>query len=156
MSCKYSLFLQLYCIKVLNLFHAKSGTYPKTPQFAHHTGTVGNNFNFFKRTRSHWRVTDLETFFSKKFDVLPSEPWLLFWKTDFYIKFRMTSGIAKYALCHHEGTEPARWPSCAFQMKCEKIECLHNLEIPKLHLPKKYKMERANLTIEGICAYCNP
>jgi Fur family ferric uptake transcriptional regulator len=68
------------------------------------------------------------------------------------------SGIAKYALCHHEGTEHTHDDHHVhFKCKkCEKIECLHNLEIPKLHLPKKYKMEHANLLIEGICAYCNP
>ena len=67
------------------------------------------------------------------------------------------SGIAKYAICHHEGSEHTHDDhhvhfKC---LKCERIECLHNLEIPKLQLPRKYKMENANLLIEGICGICN-
>jgi hypothetical protein len=32
---------------------------------------------------------------------------------------------------------------------------MHGIEIPKLHLPKKYSMENVNLLIEGICAVCH-
>ncbi len=67
------------------------------------------------------------------------------------------SGVAKYALCKHDGTEHNHDDhhvhfKC---LKCDKIECLHDTEIPKLHLPKKYVMEHANLLIEGVCAECN-
>ena len=87
---------------------------------------------FFQTNKIALTHADLETFFSKKFDRVTIYRTLTsFLENGLLHKIPDDSGIAK-------------------------IECLHNLEIPKLHLPKKYKMEHANLLIEGICAYCNP
>ena len=114
---------------------------------------------FFHTNKNALTHADLETFFSKKFDRVTIYRTLTsFLENGPLHKIPDDSGIAKYALCHHEGTEHTHDDHHVhFKCKkCEKIECLHNLEIPKLHLPKKYKMEHANLLIEGICAYCNP
>ncbi|HOY41828.1 MAG TPA: transcriptional repressor [Chitinophagales bacterium] len=114
---------------------------------------------FFQTNKIALTHADLETFFSKKFDRVTIYRTLTsFLENGLLHKIPDDSGIAKYALCHHEGTEHTHDDHHVhFKCKkCEKIECLHNLEIPKLHLPKKYKMEHANLLIEGICAYCNP
>jgi len=114
---------------------------------------------FFQTNKNALTHADLETFFSKKFDRVTIYRTLTsFLENGLLHKIPDDSGIAKYALCHHEGTEHTHDDHHVhFKCKkCEKIECLHNLEIPKLHLPEKYKMEHANLLIEGICAYCNP
>ncbi|MEM0938648.1 MAG: transcriptional repressor [Bacteroidota bacterium] len=37
---------------------------------------------------------------------------------------------------------------------CGQIECLVDREIPKVIIPKGYKMEGINLIVDGICAEC--
>ncbi len=113
---------------------------------------------FFQTNKNALTHADLETFFAKKFDRVTIYRTLTsFLENGLLHKIPDDSGIAKYALCHHEGTEHTHDDHHVhFKCKkCEKIECLHSLEIPKLHLPKKYKMENANLLIEGICSVCN-
>ncbi len=113
---------------------------------------------FFQTNKNALTHADLETFFAKKFDRVTIYRTLTsFLENGLLHKIPDDSGIAKYALCHHEGTAHTHDDHHVhFKCKkCEKIECLHSLEIPKLQLPKKYKMENANLLIEGICAVCN-
>lgn len=113
---------------------------------------------FFQANRNALTHSDLEHYFAKKFDRVTIYRTLTsFLDNGLLHKIPDDSGIAKYALCQHEGIEHTHDDhhvhfKCT---KCEKIECLHSLEIPKLHLPRKYKMEHANLLIEGICAVCN-
>lgn len=67
------------------------------------------------------------------------------------------SNIAKYALCKHT--------SCAHNhednhvhfkcVACEKVECLHQINIPYFKLPKNYSVSSTNLLIEGKCSSCN-
>ena len=113
---------------------------------------------FFQNNKNALTHADLELFFEKKFDrVTIYRTLTTFLDNGLLHKIPDDSGIAKYALCHHEGVEHTHDDHHVhFKCKkCEKIECMHTLEIPKLHLPKKYKMENANLLIEGICAVCN-
>jgi Fur family transcriptional regulator, ferric uptake regulator len=115
--------------------------------------------NYFQDQKKALSHADLELHFQKNFDRVTIYRTLTsFLEKGLLHKIPDDSGIAKYAICHHEGIEHDHDDhhvhfKCR---KCEKIECLHNLEIPKLHLPKRYKMENANLLIEGICAVCNP
>jgi Fur family ferric uptake transcriptional regulator len=114
--------------------------------------------DFFQNKKSALTHGDLEQYFDKKFDRVTIYRTLTsFLENGLLHKIPDDSGVAKYALCHHEGIEHTHDDHHVhFKCKkCEKIECLHSLEIPKLHLPKKYKMENANLLIEGICAVCN-
>ncbi|MCC6584989.1 MAG: transcriptional repressor [Chitinophagales bacterium] len=113
---------------------------------------------FFQTNKNALTHADLEAYFAKKFDRVTIYRTLTsFLENGLLHKIPDDSGIAKYALCHHEGTEHTHDDHHVhFKCKkCEKIECLHTLEIPKLQLPRKYKMENANLLIEGICAVCN-
>ena len=113
---------------------------------------------FFQSNKNALTHADLEAYFAKKFDRVTIYRTLTsFLENGLLHKIPVDSGIAKYALCHHEGTEHTHDDHHVhFKCKkCAKIECLHTLEIPKLQLPRKYKMENANLLIEGICAVCN-
>ena len=113
---------------------------------------------FFQTNKNALTHADLEAYFAKKFDRVTIYRTLTsFLENGLLHKIPDDSGIAKYALCHHEGTEHTHDDHHVhFKCKkCAKIECLHTLEIPKLQLPRKYKMENANLLIEGICAVCN-
>jgi Fur family ferric uptake transcriptional regulator len=113
---------------------------------------------YFQGNKNALTHADLENHFAKKFDRVTIYRTLTsFLENGLLHKIPDDSGVAKYALCHHEGIEHTHDDhhvhfKCR---KCERIECLHALEIPKLHLPRKYKMENANLLIEGICAICN-
>ncbi|HNY54530.1 MAG TPA: transcriptional repressor [Chitinophagales bacterium] len=114
--------------------------------------------HFFQSNKNALTHADLEVYFAKKFDRVTIYRTLTsFLENGLLHKIPDDSGIAKYALCHHEGTEHTHDDHHVhFKCKkCAKIECLHTLEIPKLQLPRKYKMENANLLIEGICAVCN-
>ncbi|MDB5228882.1 MAG: transcriptional repressor [Bacteroidota bacterium] len=113
---------------------------------------------YFQNHTSALTHADLELHFDKRFDRVTIYRTLTsFLENGLLHKIPDDSGVAKYALCHHEGVEHNHDDHHVhFKCKkCEKIECLYTLEIPKLHLPKKYKMENANLLIEGICAICN-
>ena len=113
---------------------------------------------YFQNHKNALTHADLELHFDKRFDRVTIYRTLTsFLENGLLHKIPDDSGVAKYALCHHEGVEHNHDDHHVhFKCKkCEKIECMYTLEIPKLHLPKKYKMENANLLIEGICAICN-
>ena len=113
---------------------------------------------YFQKNKNALTHADLEVQFSAKFDRVTIYRTLTsFLENGLLHKIPDDSGIAKYALCHHEQNVHAHDDNhvhfkCS---KCSKIECLHTIEIAKLPLPKKYKMDNANLLIEGICAVCN-
>ncbi len=101
---------------------------------------------------------DLESYFDKKLDRVTIYRTLnSFLENGILHKVTDDTGVAKYALCKHESTEHTHDDNHVhFKCKqCEKIECLHDIEIPKLSLPKKYLVTSSNLLIEGICATCN-
>jgi Fur family ferric uptake transcriptional regulator len=112
---------------------------------------------YFQKSNSALSHADIVDYFNKKFDRVTIYRTLTsFEENGLLHKIPDDSGIAKYALCHHEQNVHAHDDNhvhfkCS---KCSKIECLHTIEIPKLSLPKKYKMTNANLLIEGICAAC--
>lgn len=112
-------------------------------------------FQVNKMALSH---ADLENYFNNKLDRVTIYRTLTsFLEKGLLHKIPDDSGVAKYGLCHHDSVAHTHDDEHVhFKCKkCEKIECLHTLEIPKLHLPKRYKMENANLLIEGICGVCN-
>jgi Fur family ferric uptake transcriptional regulator len=113
---------------------------------------------FFQSNQKALSHADLENFFKNKLDRVTIYRTLTsFLEKGLLHKIPDDSGVAKYGLCHHDTKEHTHNDDHVhFKCKkCEKIECLHTLEIPVLQLPKKYKMENANLLIEGICAVCN-
>lgn len=113
---------------------------------------------YFQANKNALSHADLENYFDKKQDRVTIYRTLTsFLEKGLLHKIPDDSGVAKYGLCHHDDKEHTHDDDHVhFKCKkCEKIECLHTLEIPKLNLPKKYKMESANLLIEGICSICN-
>lgn len=113
---------------------------------------------YFQSNHKALSHADLENFFKNKLDRVTIYRTLTsFLEKGLLHKIPDDSGVAKYGLCHHETKEHTHNDDHVhFKCKkCEKIECLHALEIPTFQLPKKYKMENANLLIEGICAMCN-
>lgn len=66
------------------------------------------------------------------------------------------SGIAKFALCSHNHIEHNHEDNHVhFKcLNCEQVECLHDIVLPKITLPPKYKLNQVSLLIEGICSKC--
>lgn len=112
-------------------------------------------FHTSKKALSH---ADLENKFVQKFDRVTIYRTLSsFVENGLLHKILDDSGTAKYALCMHNNIDHHHTDNhvhfkCT---SCDKIECLHDIEIPVLKLPKKYKMQNANLLLEGTCANCN-
>ena len=66
------------------------------------------------------------------------------------------SGITKYALCLE--TCNCELPDLHYHFHCSNCEntfCLTSLNIPKIELPKNFKMQQANMVIKGLCESCN-
>jgi len=62
----------------------------------------------------------------------------------------------KYALCLESCQCEANDLHYHFHCnKCDNTFCLTNQNIPHIELPKKFKMEQANLVIKGQCANCS-
>ncbi|HEY0744102.1 MAG TPA: transcriptional repressor [Chryseosolibacter sp.] len=67
-------------------------------------------------------------------------------------------GSLKYALCN-EACSVAGHHHNHVHFKCTKCgqtNCLTNVEIPSVKLPKGYKPKEINLLIQGVCEACSP
>lgn len=67
------------------------------------------------------------------------------------------SEASKYALCVHNCSEDHHHDNHV-HFKCNKCgssECLQEVKIPHLSLPKGYLVTESNLLIEGICKKCS-
>jgi Fur family ferric uptake transcriptional regulator len=68
------------------------------------------------------------------------------------------AGCIKYALCvnqecvHEEHTHSHVHFKCNF---CGQTNCLNDIEIPLIILPKGYKFYETNVLVSGICKVCN-
>lgn len=114
--------------------------------------------NYFAGRKGALSHADLESHFASKFDRVTIYRTLSSF-LDKGILHRVSddTGVAKYALCQHEGTVHDHGDNHV-HFKCQvcgTIECLHTLEIPTFKLPKRYRMAQANLLIEGVCPVCN-
>ena len=66
------------------------------------------------------------------------------------------SEASKYALCTHNCSEDHHHDNhvhfkCS---KCGNSECLQDVQVPHLSLPKGYSITESNLLIEGTCKNC--
>jgi Fur family ferric uptake transcriptional regulator len=66
-------------------------------------------------------------------------------------------GSLKYALCNEACTVAGHHHNhvhfkCT---KCGQTNCLTNVEIPSMKLPKGYKAKEINLLIQGVCEACS-
>lgn len=67
------------------------------------------------------------------------------------------SGNANYALCKHDSVHHTHDDNHV-HFKCTSCNltvCLEDIEIPTIRVPRKYKPEKFNFLIEGICEDCN-
>ncbi|MCI4669908.1 MAG: transcriptional repressor [Bacteroidia bacterium] len=62
----------------------------------------------------------------------------------------------KYALCkeHCGPGQHLDFHPHFLCIKCDHIECIESVNIPKLHIPEGYIGLEFNLTIKGICIQC--
>ena len=65
-------------------------------------------------------------------------------------------GATKYALCsehcsEHEHQDEHIHFKC---VACERLECISDIQIPVIKLPKGYTFQDANLLVRGICETC--
>lgn len=114
--------------------------------------------DYFSGSKGALSHADLETHFSAKFDRVTIYRTLSsFLDKGLLHRVSDETGVAKYALCHHEGPEHDHGDNHVhFKCRtCGTIECLHNLVIPDLRLPRNYKTMQASLLLEGLCPACN-
>jgi Fur family transcriptional regulator, ferric uptake regulator len=67
------------------------------------------------------------------------------------------TGSLKYALCSdhcHEADHDHE--HLHFKcVKCEETNCIDDIKIPKIELPKGYSFMKSDLLIQGVCRKCN-
>ncbi len=65
------------------------------------------------------------------------------------------TGAAKYALCDEDCTcKPDDLHIHFLCNKCGQTQCLKDMPVPKINLPKDFLFESANFVIKGICSNC--
>lgn len=85
--------------------------------------------------------------------------------------YRTLKTFEKNKLVHtiDDGTKQLKYALCLVSCKCEVIDqhyhfhctkcqntfCLTNQNIPRIELPKNFKMQQANMVIKGLCETCN-
>lgn len=85
--------------------------------------------------------------------------------------FRTLKTFEKNKLVHtiDDGTKQVKYALCVESCECETGDlhyhfhctscehtyCLTSLNIPKVELPKNFKMQQANMVIKGLCENCN-
>jgi Fur family ferric uptake transcriptional regulator len=94
-----------------------------------------------------------------------------FEKADKSTIYRTLKTFEKSKLVHtiDDGTKQLKYALCLESCECETIDlhyhfhcticqntfCLTNQNIPKIDLPKNFKMQQANMVIKGMCETCN-
>lgn len=85
--------------------------------------------------------------------------------------YRTLKTFEKNKLVHtiDDGTKQLKYALCLENCECEASDlhyhfhcnncqstfCLTNQNIPKIELPKNFKMQQANMVIKGLCETCN-
>jgi Fur family transcriptional regulator, ferric uptake regulator len=66
------------------------------------------------------------------------------------------SGVMRYALCHTECSAHVHHDNHVhFKCElCDKIECLHDVEIPNVDVADGYRVKVAHLLLQGVCPDC--
>lgn len=114
-------------------------------------------YEYFASTESAVSHADLELLFSDEFDRVTIYRTLhSFLEKGILHRIPTDSGSARYALCHAD-CNPGQHIDNHVHFRCrlcERILCLHELQIPEMNLPGKYSIESAALLYEGICEDC--
>jgi Fur family ferric uptake transcriptional regulator len=113
---------------------------------------------YFENQNNAMSHADLEHHFKEHFDRVTIYRTLQsFLEKGLLHKVPDDTGIARYAFCrndcssHHHVDNHVHF-KCQV---CKKVECIHTLQIPILNVPSGYKVNTANLLMEGICLNCN-
>ena len=62
----------------------------------------------------------------------------------------------KYELCHGKDHHSVSDQHAHFYCeKCGSVECLEDIDLTSIAIPKKYKVKSVNLMFKGICSKCN-
>jgi Fur family ferric uptake transcriptional regulator len=67
------------------------------------------------------------------------------------------NGNLSYALCKHDSVHHNHDDNHVHFIcnTCNLTVCLEDVEIPVIRIPKKYKPEKYNFVVEGLCEDCN-
>lgn len=101
---------------------------------------------------------DLERSLGEQFDrVTIYRTLTLFLEKGIIHKVLDDSGAMKYALCpdtceSHDHRHDHVHFKC---VECGNTQCIEDLEVPPLRLPKGYSLHEANFLLSGICKECN-
>lgn len=71
-------------------------------------------------------------------------------------KIPNSKGVATYGLCH-ETCSPDHHDHEHVHFKCNncgEIQCLDESLVPKVTVPKGYRIETVNMIVDGVCAEC--
>ncbi|WP_375584604.1 Fur family transcriptional regulator [Cyclobacterium xiamenense] len=102
--------------------------------------------------------SDLEEALKENFDRVTIYRTLkTFLENDLIHKVLDDTGAAKYALCNHRPEVPHHDHEHV-HFKCEvcgNTNCLEEIALPKLRLPRGYKPREMSLLIQGICKNCS-
>jgi Fur family transcriptional regulator, ferric uptake regulator len=112
----------------------------------------------FKKSKTALSHGDIESLLKTNFDRVTLYRTLTsFLEKGIIHKVLDDSEAAKYAYCvddcneHHHHDEHVHF-KCT---KCGLSECLQEIHIPNISLPKGYKFIESNILVEGVCAKCN-
>ncbi|MDN3687712.1 Fur family transcriptional regulator [Cyclobacterium jeungdonense] len=101
---------------------------------------------------------DLEEALKENFDRVTIYRTLkTFLENDLIHKVLDDTGAAKYALCNHSTEEPHHDHEHV-HFKCEvcgNTNCLEEIALPRLMLPRGYQAREMSLLIQGVCKNCS-
>ncbi|WP_314664095.1 Fur family transcriptional regulator [Prevotella aurantiaca] len=64
--------------------------------------------------------------------------------------------IVRYELCMSDDEETDSDMHAHFYCEqCQHTTCLHEVDIPEIHLPEGYKLSNVNFMLKGICPECS-
>ncbi|WP_194775106.1 Fur family transcriptional regulator [Pararhodonellum marinum] len=101
---------------------------------------------------------DLEEVLKENFDRVTLYRTLkTFLDKDLIHKVLDDSGAAKFALCSHQHEEHEQHDHNHVHFKCEVCgltNCIEEISLPNIALPKGYKSKEVNVLVQGICNKC--
>jgi Fur family transcriptional regulator, ferric uptake regulator len=113
---------------------------------------------YFDQARHALSQPDLEKALGDQYDrVTIYRTLTLYLEKGILHKVLDDSGAMKYALCPDAcGAHDHRHDHVHFKcLRCGNTNCIEDLEVPRLILPKGYTLTEANFLLSGVCKSCN-
>lgn len=111
---------------------------------------------YFLDLQSSTGLSDLEEIFPKGDRITIYRTLRTFEENGIIHKIESGASEIKYALCLEHCDDKIhidRHPHFHC-IKCLKVSCLYQVNIPDFQLPQGYQIQEMNMTIKGICEYC--